>query len=153
MNLAQKIKTLYPNLTNKDFGLRGTIKIHNEGSGDFIKKWQHPTYPQPNQKQLDDLENVEYKPLLTKENFRKVIKDHIDNVAKEKQYDDAYSLLSYLNCHNVKWAAEANSFLHWKTSVWEKIIPIVDQLSTSNPTIESVLSQLPKIDWPKDNNK
>jgi len=56
MTLYEKIITLYPDLTSQDFypGF-GTIGLRNDsdGRGDYIEKWEHPTYPRPTQEQLD----------------------------------------------------------------------------------------------------
>lgn len=55
MTLYEKIITIYPQLTNADFGRFGTISLQNDsdGKGDYIKSWNHPVYPQPTQAQLD----------------------------------------------------------------------------------------------------
>ena len=54
--MYDKIKTLYPSLTDTDFDpVRGTILLQNDsdGKGDYIKFWGHPSLPQPTQEQLD----------------------------------------------------------------------------------------------------
>ena len=57
MNLHDKILAIYPELTDDDFFLRGTIVLRNDsdGNGDYIAKWEHPTLAQPTQEQLDEL--------------------------------------------------------------------------------------------------
>lgn len=53
--MFQKIKSLYPSLTDTDFDpMRGTIRIQNDsdGKGDYIAKWEHPTLPKPTDEQL-----------------------------------------------------------------------------------------------------
>lgn len=53
--LYNKIKTIYPSLTNADFShITGTILLQNDsdGKGDYIAKWEHPTLPKPTQEQL-----------------------------------------------------------------------------------------------------
>jgi len=51
--IYQKIMQLYPALTNYDFApIIGTIRIQNDGDGDYIAKWEHPDYPQPTDEQL-----------------------------------------------------------------------------------------------------
>jgi hypothetical protein len=53
--MYEKIKTLYPSLTDADFDLRsGTILLQNDsdGKGDYIKAWNHPTLPKPTTEQL-----------------------------------------------------------------------------------------------------
>jgi XkdW protein len=55
MNLFEKIKTIYPSLTDYDFSfLGGTIHLQNDsdGKGDYIKEWNHPTLPRPTEEQL-----------------------------------------------------------------------------------------------------
>jgi hypothetical protein len=59
MTLTEKIKSIYPELTDADFApVRGTINLQNEsdGTGDYIKSWNHPTLTQPTQAQLDAAE-------------------------------------------------------------------------------------------------
>ena len=57
MTLYEKIKSIYPLLTNEDFNimLNGTIVLQNDsdGRGDYIAKWEHPTLAQPTKEQLD----------------------------------------------------------------------------------------------------
>jgi len=58
MNLYEKIKQLYPSLSEEDFSPRGTIRLQNDsdGKGDYIAKWDHPTLPRPTQEQLDGVQ-------------------------------------------------------------------------------------------------
>lgn len=52
MTLYEKIKALYPELTDRDF--MDSIRLQNDsdGQGDYIAKWEHPTYKKPTLKQL-----------------------------------------------------------------------------------------------------
>ena len=53
MNLYEKIIAIYPSLTTDDFvGLNNTIQLQNDGEGDYIAKWEHPTLPRPTEEQL-----------------------------------------------------------------------------------------------------
>ena len=55
MTLHDKIKAIYPELTDADFApMRGTIILQNDsdGRGDYIAKWEHPTLPRPTEEQL-----------------------------------------------------------------------------------------------------
>jgi hypothetical protein len=55
MTLYDKIKTIYPVLTEVDFSpITGTILLQNDsdGKGDYIKKWAHPTLSEPTAEQL-----------------------------------------------------------------------------------------------------
>lgn len=55
MSLFEKIIALYPELTptleHSEF-LDGTIVLQNDGEGDYIAKWDHPTLPRPTEEQL-----------------------------------------------------------------------------------------------------
>jgi hypothetical protein len=56
--LYNKIKTIYPSLTDADFDSRtGTITLqdNSDGKGPFIAKWEHPTLTRPTQTQLDEV--------------------------------------------------------------------------------------------------
>ena len=55
MTLYEKIISLYPNLTEEDFIPKiGTISLQNnsDGKGDYIAKWEHPTFAKPTAEQL-----------------------------------------------------------------------------------------------------
>jgi hypothetical protein len=54
MNLYEKIKSIYPLLTDIDFDLRGYITLQNDsdGKGDYIAVWNHPTLAKPTEDQL-----------------------------------------------------------------------------------------------------
>lgn len=55
MNIVEKIKSLYPELSWEDFHpVRGTILVQNDsdGRGDYIAKWEHPTLARPTDEQL-----------------------------------------------------------------------------------------------------
>lgn len=53
MTLPEKIKALYPDLTDNDFLTVITLQNDSDGKGDYIKSWNHPVHPQPTQEQLD----------------------------------------------------------------------------------------------------
>ena len=52
--LYDKIKTIYPQITDEDFDIGGTIILQNDsdGKGDYIKSWEHPTLPRPTDEEL-----------------------------------------------------------------------------------------------------
>jgi hypothetical protein len=52
MTLYEKIKTLYPQLTERDFDTVITLQNDSDGKGDYIAKWEHPTLPRPTEEQL-----------------------------------------------------------------------------------------------------
>ena len=51
--LYDKIKTIYPSLTDADFDpIRGTILLQDDGQGAYIKSWNHPTLARPTDEEL-----------------------------------------------------------------------------------------------------
>ena len=58
MTLHEKIIAIYPELSSYDFvaDVRSdtpVILLQNDGNGDYIAVWNHPTLAQPTQEQLD----------------------------------------------------------------------------------------------------
>ena len=53
MTLYDKIISLYLELEPSDFIT--DIKLQNDGQGDYIKEWNHPTLAQPTQEDLDGI--------------------------------------------------------------------------------------------------
>ena len=53
MTLFEKIKSIYPNLEDKDFMTVITLQNDSDGRGDYIAKWEHSTLARPTQAQLD----------------------------------------------------------------------------------------------------
>jgi len=51
MTLYEKIIKLYPELATFDF-CKGSIILQNNGDGDYIAKWEHPTLPRPTDEEL-----------------------------------------------------------------------------------------------------
>ena len=53
MTLYEKIKAIYPELTDRDFMTVITLQNDSDGKGDYIKEWNHPTLPRPTEEQLN----------------------------------------------------------------------------------------------------
>ena len=51
MSLYDKIKSIYPSLEDKDFWT--VIALQNDGDGDYIAVWNHPTLAKPTEDQLN----------------------------------------------------------------------------------------------------
>ena len=50
--LYEKIKAIYPELTDRDFMEAILLQNDSDGNGDYIKEWNHPTLPRPTDEQL-----------------------------------------------------------------------------------------------------
>ena len=52
MSLYEKIKAIYPSLKDEDFMNVIGLQNDSDGRGDYIAKWEHPTFPRPTDEQL-----------------------------------------------------------------------------------------------------
>jgi hypothetical protein len=52
MTLHDKIKTIYPQLSDNDFATVITLQNNSDGKGDYIAKWEHPTLAKPTDEEL-----------------------------------------------------------------------------------------------------
>ena len=52
MTLYDKIKALYPALTDADFMTPIRLQNDSDGKGDYIAAWDHPTLARPSEEQL-----------------------------------------------------------------------------------------------------
>ena len=52
MNLYEKIKTIYPELIDRDFLTVITLQNDSDGRGDYIAAWNHPTLARPTDEEL-----------------------------------------------------------------------------------------------------
>lgn len=52
MTLYDKIKALYPELTDRDFVTTIRLQNDSDGKGDYIAAWDHPTLARPTEEQL-----------------------------------------------------------------------------------------------------
>ena len=55
MNLVEKIKTIYPELTYSDFKFDIIVQDDSDGCGAYIAKWEHPTLQRPTDEQLAEI--------------------------------------------------------------------------------------------------
>ena len=51
-SLYERIKALYPELTDRDFMTVIRLQNDSNGRGDYIAAWDHPTLPRPTEEQL-----------------------------------------------------------------------------------------------------
>jgi hypothetical protein len=51
-SLYEKIKALYPELTDRDFLTVIRLQNDSDGRGDYIAAWDHPTLARPTEEQL-----------------------------------------------------------------------------------------------------
>jgi hypothetical protein len=52
MTLYERIISIYPSLTQQDFLTVITLQNDSNSKGDYIAKWEHPTFSKPTDEEL-----------------------------------------------------------------------------------------------------
>jgi XkdW protein len=52
MTLYQKILSLYPQITDQEMVEYIRFRNDSDEKGEYISKWEHPTYPRPTDEEL-----------------------------------------------------------------------------------------------------
>lgn len=90
-------------------------------------------------------------PPPTISDFAAAVQSHIDDAARSRGYNDSVSLASYVNSTLPQWAAEASAFVAWRDAVWIYAYGELGKVQAGQralPTIDKMIAELPKIDWP-----
>lgn len=83
--------------------------------------------------------------------YSRALQNHIDNVAREKDYENGFTCATYVNSSNPQWQAEAQTFVTWRDLCWEYALDIYEQVENEliqPPALEDFIANLPAIDWP-----
>lgn len=79
------------------------------------------------------------------------VRQHLDTVVGQRQYDSILSAISYANSTNAQWAAEGTAAKTWRDAAWAKVYEIMVQVQSGQrpiPSVTEVISELPVIQWP-----
>lgn len=79
------------------------------------------------------------------------VDDHLNTTARERYYDDMFSICTYGDTGNLKFDAEAKAFKLWRSQVWDSYYALQDEVLAGKHhalTKESLIALLPKIQWP-----
>ena len=86
------------------------------------------------------------------EQARKLVENHVDEVARTRRYTDAVSCASYVASTNATWSAEASAFVAWRDAVWAQVYSLEDKALAGEigtvPTADELIAGLPEIAWP-----
>lgn len=91
-------------------------------------------------------------PVVTVKVFEDAVQGLLNSAVRSKGYDDVYTCISYYNSEDDVFRAEARAVSEWRDRVWRKCHEILNQWNAGEigqPTVAQVLSQLPKLEWPK----
>ena len=74
----------------------------------------------------------------------------LDRTAQTRGYDSIFTLCSYVNSTNDKFASEAKAGVAWRDAVWAKCYEIEAQVDAGTipaPSLEELVKMMPSINW------
>lgn len=89
--------------------------------------------------------------VVTVDDFRRAIQARVDATAQARKYDSGITCASYVNSTIPAWAAEAAAFVAWRDAVWTYAYVELEKVGSGQrpqPTIETILAELPLMGWP-----
>jgi hypothetical protein len=93
-------------------------------------------------------------PPLGEEDYKAAIVAMLDAKAKERRYDNALSLSTYVSSTNAAWAAEAATFVAWRDAIWaycyDQLARVAIRLRTQ-PTLGEFMAEIAvafPLTWP-----
>jgi len=83
--------------------------------------------------------------------YTDAVQAHLDNTARERNYDGIMSLCTYAASTNARFAAEGQAGVAWRDAVWAACYAILADWQAGTiptPTVDSLIAGLPQITWP-----
>lgn len=83
--------------------------------------------------------------------YKQAIQDHIDAVARAKDYDSGVSLAGYKGSAVEAYAADADAYTSWRDPLWPAVFGILAAVQAGEipqPTISELIAMLPASPWP-----
>ena len=86
-----------------------------------------------------------------KQSLTSAVQKHMDEKAKERNYDSILSLCTYATSTAAKVSDEGQAGVSWRDEVWAKgyaILADVESGARAIPTVDELLAELPNFVWP-----
>jgi len=135
--------------------LLGQISFIGTADGLEIQTWTVPNTTKPTYDEVMAMETPEidfeysYTRFLTE--YLAQFPSLMNDVARQKNYDDAISCVSYVSSSDLEWRIEAETFSAWRDAVWNYLYAqqvLILNKSRPIPGIKQLNEELPVISWP-----
>ncbi|MEW9586617.1 hypothetical protein [Paraburkholderia sp. DGU8] len=87
----------------------------------------------------------------TVSDYTVAVQSHLDDTAKERNYDGILSACTYATSTNAKFAAEGQACVAWRDACWAycyQALADVQDGKRAAPTIAGLIADLPTPTWP-----
>lgn len=84
------------------------------------------------------------------DNYVEHVQLYLDTTAKERGYDNMFSLATYKGSKIPKFNKEGTAGSDWRDAVWDKCYAILDEIKAGTrpqPTVEQLIAELPIFTW------
>ena len=85
------------------------------------------------------------------EQLERGVEAWMNSVVAERDYDSIDTCIArYTDSPNPKYAQEAKAVKDWNTAVWDRCWELLAEVKAGTrpiPTLEEVISELPKLEW------
>ena len=118
----------------------GTVEI-------TVEQWNECLEFQGRRKFIDG-KLVEYAPMPNVPmlaDYTGAIAGILDGRARERRYDNALSIATYVGSTNIKWASEAAAFVAWRDEIWTYCYAELDRMQAGEreqPPVSDFLTEL-----------
>lgn len=86
------------------------------------------------------------------QHFVDAIQKWLDDFARTRRYDNIMSACTYATSANSRFQREGQYCVEARDATWEKGYQILDDVMSGKrpmPTVDEVLAELPKLEWPE----
>jgi hypothetical protein len=148
--LSEKIKSIYPQLTDADFRNLVLLQNDSDGLGDYISAWLHPSLSQPTETQLLLAESLPISSAQIVKDLERAVDQHIESVAHADRWDSRVTCTMRAGYPN-PWQNKAIAFGQWMDTCYAHCIQVQADVAAGTrpiPTSAELIAELPVMVWP-----